>query len=144
MSEFTHILCTGCSRTNRVPSKRLSQRPKCGNCGQLLFQGHPVALNNTTFDRFLRKNSVPVVVDFWAAWCGPCKMMGPVFEEAAMRLEPHVRLAKLNTETDQGIAARFNIRSIPTILIFKEGHEISRHTGAADLQTLVNWIRASV
>jgi thioredoxin 2 len=102
-----------------------------------------VELTHYDFDRHVSINQIPVVVDFWASWCGPCKIMSPILEQAAAYLEPNVRIAKVNTETEQGLAAKFNIRSIPTIIIFKNGNEASRQSGAMDLATLIQWVRAN-
>jgi thioredoxin 2 len=119
---------------------RDARAAKCGKCGERLFGGKPVALGEPQFQRFIEKNDVPVVVDFWADWCGPCKMMAPVFEQAARQLEPNVRLAKVDTEQAQGLAARYQIRSIPTVIMFKSGREVSRQSGAMGLEDLKNWI----
>ena len=115
---------------NRIRTERLSQHPRCGKCKEALFNGHPLELTSRDFQQHIGRNDIPVVVDFWASWCGPCKMMTPAYAQATVKLEPQFRLAKLNTEHEQGIAAQFNIRSIPTLILFKAGREIARQAGA--------------
>ncbi len=144
MSDLLHVVCPHCSAVNRLPEAKLAERPKCGQCHQALFVGEPVALTAANFDRHLTRSDLPVVVDFWAPWCGPCKMMAPNFHQAAIDLEPKVRLAKLNTEEEQQLAARYNIRSIPTLAIFRNGREIARQSGALDLAALKRWIQSSL
>jgi thioredoxin 2 len=124
--------------------QKLSDRPICGRCKEPLFSGKPVELSDQTFAKHLKRNDVPVVVDFWAPWCGPCKMMGPHFKTATAQMEPNIRFAKLNTEQAQRTAAQFNIRSIPTVAIFKNGREVARQAGAMDANTLTNWIRSQL
>ncbi len=140
----SHIVCPACGAINRIPNDKLSAHPKCGKCKQALFQGHPVELNDQNFDRFISKTDIPVVVDFWADWCGPCKMMAPFFAEAAQQLEPRVRFAKLNTELAQQTAARYQIRSIPTLMIFRNGQVIAQQAGAMQTQQLIQWINSVV
>jgi thioredoxin 2 len=144
MSDPVHVVCPHCGTTNRLPRRRLAERPACGQCKAPLFDGHPAALGEADFDRHVGKSDIPVVVDFWAAWCGPCKMMAPQFERAAQELEPNVRLAKLDTEAAQGIAARYGIRSIPTLIAFKGGREVARQSGAMDAASIVRWVRGAV
>jgi thioredoxin 2 len=139
-----HIVCPRCNTVNRISSGRLSQHPRCGQCKEALFTGQPLELTGRNFKRHIERNDIPVVVDFWAAWCGPCKMMAPSYAQATVTLEPHVRLAKLNTEQEQAIAAQFNIRSIPTLIIFKAGHEIARKSGAMSTTDIVCWINHSL
>lgn len=141
MSETMHLVCPHCQAVNRIPGARLGERPNCGKCHRPLFDGNPVELNGTSFDRHIGRNDVPVLVDFWAPWCGPCKMMAPWFVEAAGLLEPDVRLAKLDTEAEQAIGARLAIRSIPTLALFKGGRELARQAGAMGAQDIVRWVR---
>lgn len=139
-----HIVCPHCHTVNRISSERLSQHPRCGQCKEALFTGHPLELTGPIFKQYIGRNDIPVVVDFWADWCGPCKMMAPSYAQAAVTLEPQVRLAKLNTEQEQSIAAQFNIRSIPTLVIFKSGREIARKSGAMSATDIVRWINNSL
>lgn len=142
MSEPKHIVCPHCGATNRVPAERLAEDPKCGKCHHPLFTGRPAELTDQGFTKAIGRNDIPVVVDFWAEWCGPCKMMAPAFEAAAAEMEPRVRFAKLNTETAQATAARFNIRSIPTLALFRDGKEVARQPGAMGTQDIVRWVQS--
>jgi thioredoxin 2 len=143
MSDPLHIVCPHCSATNRVPPERTGDKPKCGKCHKPLFDGHPVELDETGFERHIAANDVPVVVDFWAPWCGPCLMMAPEYEKAATMLEPNARFVKVNTEEAQGLAQRFNIRSIPTMALFRGGREIARQSGAMGAAAIADWVRAN-
>ena len=142
MTGSLHIVCPHCAAVNRVPADKLAAAPVCGQCKQALFAAHPTELTSANFDRHITRSDVPVLVDFWAPWCGPCRMMAPAFEQAAKQLEPNFRVAKLNTEEAQDIAARFNIRSIPTLALFKNGHELARQAGAMDTDNIMHWVKS--
>lgn len=144
MSDTVHIVCPHCDSVNRVTAAKLGDGAICGRCKQPLFSAHPVELTASSFRQHIERSDIPVVVDFWAPWCGPCRMMTQVFAQAAGRLEPHIRLAKVNTEMEQDIAAQFNIRSIPTLSIFRDGREIARQAGAMDLNSLIHWVRSQI
>ncbi len=142
MSDSLHIVCPHCDSVNRVPAVKLHDRSTCGKCKQNLFDAHPVELDSNNFTQHISRNDIPVLVDFWAPWCGPCRMMAPAFVQAAEQLEPGMRLAKLNTEEAQELASRYNIRSIPTLALFVGGREIARQAGAMDVNGIVRWARS--
>lgn len=142
MSEPLIVVCPQCHTANRLPAERLADGGSCGKCQARLFSGAPVELDTASFDSHVERSGVPVVVDFWAPWCAPCRAMAPAFAEAARRLEPQFRLAKVNTEDEPQLAARFGIRSIPTLALFRDGREIARQAGAMDVGNLLRWVRA--
>lgn len=135
------VACPSCHTVNRMPGSRLADKPVCGRCGAPIFAGKAVSLTAGSFDRHLLRSDLPLVVDFWAAWCGPCRMMGPAFEQAASSIEPWARFAKLDTEAESTIAERFRIRSIPTMIMFRRGAELARTTGAMPANAIVDWVR---
>ena len=136
------VACPVCAAVNRVPDDRLAERPNCGKCHSPLLPGKPVDLTSASFDTFVSRSGLPVVVDFWASWCGPCKMMAPVFAQTASELATRARFAKVETEVEQGLAARYGIRSIPTLAVFRNGQEIARQAGAMDGANLKRWLTA--
>jgi len=144
MSDALHIVCPNCDAVNRIPAARLEEGAKCGKCHKPLFSGQPIELTSVNFQKHISRSEVPILVDFWAPWCGPCKMMAPQFVQAASQLEPNVRLAKVNTEAEQALGAQYNIRSIPTLALFKDGREVARQPGAMGVADIVRWAQAQL
>ena len=137
------VVCPKCAGANRLEAERAREDPVCGKCGAPLLDGTPVALDDAGFDRFVSRHELPVVVDFWAAWCGPCRAMAPQFEQAARQLKGTAVLAKVDSDASPAVSSRFAIRSIPTLVLFRGGKEIKRQAGAVQAAQIVAWVRGA-
>lgn len=139
-AKHTHVVCAECNAVVRIPDNRLQQTPQCPQCHHALFSGHPFALATSNFDKHVGRSDIPLVIDIWAPWCGPCQAMAPHFAEAAKRLEPQWRFAKLNSDEQLDIASRLGIRSIPTLIVYHQGRELARQSGLMDVSRLTQWL----
>jgi len=144
MTDIRQIVCPHCTAINRTPADRPAEKARCGACHDPLFSGKPTAASAQSFATHLQRNDIPVVADFWAEWCGPCKMMAPAYDRVAAELEPHVRFLKVDTEAEQQLAAQYNIRSIPTLMLFRNGKVVAQRAGASDAASLRGWIQQHI
>jgi thioredoxin 2 len=144
VSDTVHVVCPHCHTTNRLRGADAAKAPDCGSCHQALFTGRPAALSESDFEKHIARSQIPVLVDFWAPWCGPCHQMAPAFEQAAAQLEPQMQLAKVNTDEAQALGARLSIRSIPTLALFVDGREVARQPGAMGTGDIVRWARSQL
>lgn len=144
MSAPLIVICPICATANRVPAEKLGGSGKCGRCSAPLFAGKPLDITAGNFEKHAVTSDIPIIIDFWAAWCGPCRQMAPAFEAAARELEPQFRLGKIDTEAEQALAGRFNIRGIPCLIMFSKGREVARNAGAMPKDAIIQWARQSL
>lgn len=141
MADSIVLACAHCQKLNRIPLSRLQEQPNCGSCSKPVFSDQPLNLDASSFTQQVFKSQGLIVVDFWAQWCGPCKMMAPVLQQAVVQLRPHFRIAKVDTEAQPALAQQFGIRSIPTLILFKDGRELDRLSGALPLPQFISWLQ---